>query len=33
MTFQIYHQLGHNFIWNLDSIRADSSGDGVIIGP
>jgi len=33
VTFQIYHQLGHNYVWNLDSIRDDSTGDGVIIGP
>lgn len=33
MTLEIYHQVGHNFKWNLDSIRDDSTADGLIIGP
>ena len=28
-----YHQLGFRFNWNLDSLRKDMTGDGVIIGP
>lgn len=33
MTFEIYHQLGHNFKWNLDSLELDQCGDGVILAP
>lgn len=29
----IYHQLGFRYKWNLESIRNDSTGDGVILGP
>lgn len=28
-----YHQCGHNFIWNIDSLRDDGAGDGLIISP
>lgn len=28
-----YHQCGHNFIWNIDSLRDDDSGEGLIISP
>lgn len=30
---KIFHQLGHNHIWNLDSYSKDSVGDGFIISP
>lgn len=30
--FSFYHQLGHNYKWNIDSIK-EGAGDGVIIGP
>src|ERR1019366_9540923 len=33
MTFEIYHQLGHNYSWNLQSLNADAAGDGVIVAP
>ncbi|HUV59163.1 MAG TPA: hypothetical protein VMW09_03520 [Desulfatiglandales bacterium] len=33
MSFKIFHQLGHNYKWNLDSIKEDGCGDGLIIGP
>ena len=33
MTFDIYHQLGHNFKWNLQSIQNDNTGSGVILSP
>ncbi len=33
MRFEIYHQLGHNHKWNLQSIKDDATGGGVIIGP
>jgi len=33
MALEIYHQLGHNAVWNFDSIRDDNTGDGVIISP
>ena len=29
----IYHQLGHRYTWNLESLRADRSGTGVICAP
>ena len=29
----IFHQAGHNTIWNLDSFREDGSGDGIIFSP
>jgi len=29
----IYHQCGHNFVWNLQSLRDDGVGEGVIISP
>lgn len=28
-----YHQCGHNFVWNIDSIREDGSGEGLIVSP
>jgi hypothetical protein len=30
---KILHQLGHNYIWNLDSYLKDKAGDGLIISP
>jgi hypothetical protein len=30
---KVYHQLGHNYKWNLKSILFDMSGDGLIVGP
>jgi hypothetical protein len=30
---KIYHQLGHNFDWNLDSFYTDQTGDGLILAP
>ena len=33
MKFEIYHQLGHNYVWNIDSITKDKAGDGIIVGP
>lgn len=30
---KIFHQAGHNTIWNLDSLCDDNSGDGVIFSP
>lgn len=34
MSFEIYHQLGHNYDWNISGIRDDKSiGDGIIVGP
>ena len=33
MTFKIFHQLGHNYSWNFQSLEVDGTGDGVIISP
>lgn len=30
---RVYHQCGHNFVWNLDSLVEDGAGDGLIISP
>lgn len=30
---KIYHQCGHNFIWNLQSYSEDQVGDGFILSP
>ena len=30
---KIYHQHGHNFVWNLDSYAEDDCGDGHILSP
>jgi len=32
LSFEIYHQAGFRYQWNLQSIADDSTGDGVIIG-
>jgi hypothetical protein len=29
----IYHQCGHNFIWNIQSLEDDGTGEGLIISP
>ncbi len=29
----VYHQCGHNFVWNLDSFVEDEVGDGLIVSP
>lgn len=33
MSLEIYHQLGHNYKWNLESLRRDQTGQGVIFAP
>jgi len=33
VSLEIYHQLGHNHNWNLESLRQDQAGQGVIIAP
>jgi hypothetical protein len=33
MSFEIYHQLGFRYPWNLQSIKDDGTGDGVIVAP
>jgi len=33
LKFEIYHQLGHNHKWNLQSLYDDGIGSGVIIAP
>lgn len=30
---RVYHQCGHNTIWNIDSLEKEKSGDGLIISP
>jgi hypothetical protein len=29
----IYHQCGHNFVWNVQSLQEDRTGEGLIISP
>ena len=29
----VYHQCGHNLVWNLDSLTQDRAGDGMIFSP
>ncbi|MBU2987161.1 hypothetical protein KO528_17475 [Saccharophagus degradans] len=33
MTLKIFHQVGHNANWNLDSMEQDGAGDGLILSP
>ena len=33
MSSEMYHQLGYNFGWNLDSMKQDNAGSGVILAP
>jgi hypothetical protein len=33
MTFKVFHQVGHNPKWNLDSFTEDSCGDGLVLSP
>ena len=29
----IYHQCGHNFVWNVRSLEDDGVGEGLIVSP
>ena len=29
----IYHQCGHNFVWNIRSLQDDGAGEGLIVSP
>ncbi|WHI46397.1 hypothetical protein [Microbulbifer sp. VAAF005] len=33
MTIKLYHQVGHNANWNIDSFQDDNIGDGLILSP
>lgn len=33
MSNLIYHQVGHNSVWNVDSFIDDNAGDGLILSP
>ncbi|MFV8781679.1 hypothetical protein ACNKU7_04575 [Microbulbifer sp. SA54] len=33
MTIKLYHQVGHNANWNIDSYSEDDVGDGLILSP
>jgi hypothetical protein len=33
MKFKIFHQLGHNDVWSIQSINQENTGDGIIISP
>lgn len=33
MSLKVYHQAGHNTVWNLQSFREDGVGDAIIIAP
>jgi hypothetical protein len=33
VNLEIYHQLGHNYTWNLQSLRQDQTGQGLIFAP
>lgn len=33
MTFKIFHQVGHNSTWNIQSFTEDECGDGLILSP
>ena len=33
MSIKIYHQVGHNSNWNIDSFNEDNCGDGLILSP
>lgn len=30
---KLYHQTGHNYVWNIDSYNEDRTGDGLILSP
>jgi len=30
---KVYHQTGHNLVWNLDSLQQDQAGEGIIVSP
>lgn len=33
MALRLYHQVGHNDVWNRDSLLKDKRGDGLILSP
>lgn len=33
MKVSVYHQVGHNAAWNVDSFEKDNCGDGLILSP
>jgi hypothetical protein len=33
MTISLYHQVGHNWNWNKDSLVDDKCGDGLVLSP
>lgn len=33
MTINVYHQVGHNATWNINSYEDDNCGDGLILSP
>jgi len=33
LKFEIYHQLGANYKWNIESFQDDGVGDGIILAP
>lgn len=33
MTIKIYHQAGHNTVWNIDSFEKEGVADGIIFSP
>lgn len=33
MSFKVYHQVGHNAVWSIQSLTEDSCGDGLILSP
>lgn len=33
MKIEVYHQLGHNGVWGLESFQNEGCGDGVILSP
>ncbi len=30
---KLYHQAGHNSVWNISSFEEDNTGDGIILSP
>jgi len=30
---KLYHQAGHNYVWNISSFTDDNTGDGIILSP
>ena len=33
MSAKVYHQVGHNSNWNVESFEKDGCGDGLILSP